>query len=342
MLKQDPTRSITLRRAFESAMARRFKLLNKRIREMVVGEDAFGLVRNAGFDAQRLLVTNWETTQNSRWAYQTSLQKLYAFRTWLQEQMKSIITSADEWWEDYVRQGYEKGAKRALDDVFKTIPDPDAQMKDFGVTKRQFMTSAFGRVVPIEKVKVLASRVLSDLDGIEDWMETHLMRSLTDGLTQGQHPNVIAERMARTVGIGLGRARTLAQTEIIRAHAEGQLDSLERLGVTEVGVTVEWSTAGDNHVCPLCRPLEGVILTTQEARGIIPRHPRCRCSFKPAGLIAAKTQVRERRAIEAAITKSLGAEKKQTKSGMAKSGKLHTWVGSKIKVAAKRPQPLFS
>lgn len=196
----------------------------------------------------------------------------------------------------------------------------------------------------------------------------------------------------------------------IRAHAEGQLDALEQMGVEEVGVMVEWSTAGDDrvcfkagvmiltdsgnvpiqdikvhdlvqtrtglqrvlsthssyslgpfvqittiigetikstydhpfwaggawveaqnlivgdklltptrevaitevsrriidegvvydievenhpeffangllvHNCPLCQPLESVVLKIEEARGAIPRHPSCRCSFVPANV----------------------------------------------------------
>jgi SPP1 gp7 family putative phage head morphogenesis protein len=67
----------------------------------------------------------------------------------------------------------------------------------------------------------------------------------------------------------------------IHAHAEGQLDSFEDLGVRELGITAEWSTAGDERVCPRCSALEGHIYTVEEARGMIPQHPGCRCSWIP-------------------------------------------------------------
>lgn len=284
-----------------------------------------------------------EIALNSRWAYQTSMQKLAAFRLWLQDQMKSVITSEDEWWQTYVDEGYRKGAKRAYDDVTKTLPDLDKPIGQwYKGTKSDFLSGSFGRVVPIEKVKMLGSRVFSDLDGITDYMETLIVRALTDGLSQGQHPKEIASTMSKTVGMGLQRAKTISQTEIIRAHAEGQLDSLERLGVDQVGVTVEWSTAEDNHVCKLCKPLEGIVLTIKEARGMIPRHPRCRCSYKPAGMMDRRgTQIKSKSRIDAAIAKSLGLEQKQTKGGMARSGRLSKWVGAKLKVSKNRPQTVL-
>lgn len=277
---------------------------------------------------------------NTRWQYQTSLQKLQAFRLWLQDQMKAVITSEDLWWQSYIEDGYRKGAKRAFDDVTKSLPDLDKPIGPwYQGTKMDFLSGSFGRVVPVEKVKLLASRVFSDLDGITDFMETRIVRALTDGLTQGQHPQQIAGEMSKTVSIGLGRAKTIAQTEIIRAHAEGQLDALEKLGVDQVGVTVEWSTAGDNRVCKLCQPLNNIVLTTKEARGIIPRHPRCRCSFKPAGMIDRRgTQVKKKNQIEAAIAKSLDAENPRTKRSMGRSRDLNRWIGSKIKIAKTRPQ----
>ncbi len=324
----DPTRTITLRRAFTTAMSKRFRLLKKRITDLILKEDAFGLKE--------------APTYNTRWQYQTSLQKLAAFRMWLQDQMKSIVTQGD-WWQAYIEDGYRKGAKRAFDDVTKSDPNMDKPIGPwYQGTKRDFMSGSFGRVVPVEKVKLLGSRVFSDLDGITDYMETRIVRELTDGLVQGMHPNQIASNMAKSVSIGFERAKTIAQTEIIRSHAEGQLDGLERLGVDQVGVTVEWSTAGDNHVCKLCRPLEGVVLLIKEARGMIPRHPNCRCAYKPAGMMDRKgTQIKDKNRIEAAIRKSLDAEKPKTKRSMAKSRKYNQWVGAKLKVAKYRPKTLI-
>jgi hypothetical protein len=80
----------------------------------------------------------------------------------------------------------------------------------------------------------------------------------------------------------------IARTEIINAHAEGQLDSFDMLGVEEVGVVAEWATAGDDRVCEECASIEGELFTVDEARGMIPLHPNCRCAWIPAEKAAKK------------------------------------------------------
>jgi SPP1 gp7 family putative phage head morphogenesis protein len=141
--------------------------------------------------------------------------------------------------------------------------------------------------------------------------------------------------------IGINRARMIARTEIIRAHAEGQLDALEKLGVDKVGVMVEWSTAGDDRVCSLCMSLEGVVLKIKEARGLIPRHISCRCAFSPANVgegpdatrrvnygegVIDVGQVRGKKAIQASIRRSVSAER--VKGSFASKLKKSRWAGA--------------
>ena len=110
-------------------------------------------------------------------------------------------------------------------------------------------------------------------------------RILSDGLIKGEGPAKIArsltdniKKMTRT------RANVIARTEIIHAHAEGQLDSFQRLNIEEVSAMVEWSTAGDDRVCEQCLSLEGETFTIEEARGQIPLHPNCRCAWMPSDM----------------------------------------------------------
>jgi SPP1 gp7 family putative phage head morphogenesis protein len=77
------------------------------------------------------------------------------------------------------------------------------------------------------------------------------------------------------------RAMMLARTEIIRAYAEATLQEFRNWGVEGVSAKAEWSTAGDDRVCPKCAPMEGRIFTLDEASGLIPFHPNCRCAWIP-------------------------------------------------------------
>lgn len=122
-----------------------------------------------------------------------------------------------------------------------------------------------------------------DLEGVTRAMATKMARTLQDGLDQKLPPKEVAKNLAKDVtGIGKERAELIARTEIVRGHAEGQLDFLQSQGVEAVEASVEFRTAGDGKVCPICRQLNGKVYSTQAARGLIPIHPRCRCAWLPS------------------------------------------------------------
>ena len=80
-------------------------------------------------------------------------------------------------------------------------------------------------------------------------------------------------------------AKRLARTEVMRAHAEASLNTFEAFGVEGVKTNAEFCaghhTAKDKRTCPKCLKLNGEIFTVKSARGIIPVHPNCRCSWVP-------------------------------------------------------------
>jgi SPP1 gp7 family putative phage head morphogenesis protein len=81
--------------------------------------------------------------------------------------------------------------------------------------------------------------------------------------------------------VGVYRGTLMARTEIVRAHAESTLNRFEEFGLRNVVNMAEWQTAGDHRVCPLCAQLQGRTFTIQEARGMLPLHPNCRCTWLP-------------------------------------------------------------
>lgn len=129
-----------------------------------------------------------------------------------------------------------------------------------------------------ERVKLLAARLEAELKGATLAMAQKIARELADGLDRGKGPNAIAAAIRGAVdGIGKARALLIAETEVTRFHAEGQLDAMEAMGVEGVTASVEWTTRAG--ACPLCKRLEGKVMKPAEARGLIPKHPRCRCSW---------------------------------------------------------------
>lgn len=254
-------------------------------------------------------LTRNNLTANDRWRFRTDPEKIAEFQQWLKETIGRDLLGEDteRLWTEYVRRGYAKGAGRAYDDFIARHPEVGGQPLDFyRGTREGFLKSSFGRPESVEKVKLLAGRAMDDLEGVTSEMSTRMVRHLTDGLVRGEGPKEIARALADDIdGIGRTRAETIARTEIIRVHAESQLDALESLGVEEVGVMVEWSTAQDEAVCELCAPLEGVVLRIDEARGMLPRHPNCRCAFLPANVAEDKEdQQRGQKTVEKAIRRS--------------------------------------
>lgn len=239
-----------------------------------------GIVHNALLP----LVT---TTNADDFSFASSPEQLKKFQAWLRKQYASLLTgkTEEELWQIYAEQGFKRGAGRAFDDTnagYYAAKVSDEGGVDFMAGGRdQFLRSAFGRPETVEKVQLLASRSFTDLVNVTEDMATKMSRILVTGLTTGSNPRDIADEMDDVLDIGLHRADVIARTEIIRAHAEGQLDAFDRLGVSEIGVEVEWSTAGDERVCPECEDMEGKIFSVDDAHGMIPLHPQCRCAFIP-------------------------------------------------------------
>lgn len=230
------------------------------------------------------------TTNAGRWYGQPDRDKVRLFAEWLKRQMGKVVAgkTARELFKRYAAEGMKKGAGRAFDDVHKRekfLGMEDKTKLDFySGSKDQFLRESFRQPVAVQRVEALAGRSYDDLENITTDMSARMGRTLLDGLVQGKGAKDLAVDLADEVDIGRTRAEVIARNEIIRAHAEGQLQAMDEMGIEEVGVAVEWSTADDERVCPKCEALEGIVLKVSEARGMIPRHPNCRCSFLPAGL----------------------------------------------------------
>jgi SPP1 gp7 family putative phage head morphogenesis protein len=341
-LKSDPTRTLMLRRRFVSEFIKRFNILRRKVLDLVIREDAFALKQ---VNKNPFLSNENGQVLNTRWRFLTDSQKVSEFRVWLETQIQEdILTTTagnldDAYYQAFVEEGYRKGAGRVFSDVRKpALATTPEQLAFFEGTKEEFLRQSFAHPIAIDKIKLLTGRVFTDLKGVTDTLATQMTRVLADGLSQGLGPRDVGRNLANRINkIGKARATTIARTEIIRAHAEGQLDSLEKLGVTKVGVMVEWSTAGDNRVCPRCEPMEGVVFSIKEARGLIPLHPNCRCSHIPANVGEdTSKQKRGEVEVEKAIRKSVKAHiPKRSKRTIAEQRKLTPFGGKTI--AKRRP-----
>jgi len=351
-LRIDPTRTTTLRKQFMGEMRKRFRKLRQAIFQLIVEEDAFGLTadRLAG---ERALdpfnptgkatshVIDMDMVSNERWRFEADDSKLDNYRQWLKDQIDLGILGVDPanvaepWTQSYISSAYRKGIVRAYIDVHKAKIAASQDLSFVEGGKEAFLNSAFNAPIAQSKLRTIATRAFSQLQGVSAEIDKEMTRILSNGLASGDGPRKIARELTKSISaIEKKRALVIARTEIVHAHNEGQLDSFEAMNIQEVGVMAEWSTAGDDLVCPLCLPLEGVIMTIREARGTIPRHPNCRCAWIPANVGESnKGQQRGRARINASIKKSLRAEKPKLS---AKEARLQSkWPGADKTISGK-------
>jgi len=297
----DPTRTTSLRNAFVRAVRSRFRELTDVISQAVDRDDVFGLRPET---PRTPLTMKLASPGEGTFAFPRSQDKISAFERWLQIQvdrglletrtLEQVGTGIEGAWTNrFVYDSYKRGVLRARYEL---------QKAGFGVPSIDMtggIEISMSTPFHLERVGLLYTRVFSELKGITSQMEQQISRILAQGMIDGDGPRVLARKLiggvnghrAEELGIKdtLGRfipaqrrAEIMARTEIIRAHAQAELQEFKNWAIEGVVVKAEMMTAGDNRVCPQCSALEGEIFTIEEAQNIIPLHPSCRCCWLPA------------------------------------------------------------
>lgn len=257
--KYDPTRTTTLRVQYEREMRKRFNRLSVAIDDYLVKNNALRV--NADFD------------------FPSSAQKVSQFTRWLKSQSRLIvvggnpITSANKTWQSlYIDSAYQRGLSASA-----------AKLRGQGATvKDSYVDSAFFRPRHADAVGIIYTRTYTDLEGITSAMDAKISKTLATGMGEGLGVAAIASELNDVVnGLGLIRARTLTRTEVISAYAKASINAYRDAGIDGVTADVEFATADDDAVCPECDALEGKVYSLDEADGVIPVHPNCRCSWLP-------------------------------------------------------------
>lgn len=296
-VRRDPTQTTVLRRKYAIAHRKRFRAISALIHETIVDNDAFLLERDLSvFQATPLPLPLPDPTAAQPFEFTRTADKINAFMRWLRQATDLEILEIIEregrqvverraWQDLYIRQGYARGVAQA-----------DAKLRATGLqidtpsTPRWIEQNVLSMPRHADALGILYTRNFQELEGITAAMDQAISRELTAGFSQGLGPRQIARQLADRVDkIGIHRANLLARTEIVNAHAESTLNRFEDFGVEQVAGFAEFATAGDNRVCQRCRDIESGdafglgpgIYPIQRARGLIPVHPQCRCSWWP-------------------------------------------------------------
>ena len=118
----------------------------------------------------------------------------------------------------------------------------------------------------------------------------YLQKMVSAYYREGQNRGQLEERIRRRYGPV--RAEMIAVTEITRAAALGEFQSITELWKSGIHMIATWQTNADELVCPICRPLNGRKADRYDAvtgqpywrhpetgieYSINPPHPRDRC-----------------------------------------------------------------
>jgi SPP1 gp7 family putative phage head morphogenesis protein len=293
----DPTRTTTLRNTFARKMRKRFRNLRGVIRQAIIEQDCFGM--QSDIITQQMAGPGYKAFNFPR-----SADKVEGFIAWLQQQQQRGIleitgrtqvgAAADAaWTNQYITDSYKRGVHRARYELRAAGYDVPELESTGGVQ------ASLEAPVHADRLGLLWTRAFNELRGITEAMDQQISRVLAQGIADGDHPRLLARKINAVIngmrGAELGltdtlgrwipaerRAIILARTEIIRAHAEATLNEFDTWRMEGVRLQAEWMTAGDRRVCPRCETaaLDGPY-TIEQARGMIPLHPQCRCTWLP-------------------------------------------------------------
>ncbi len=253
----DPSRTTRIVRQYQADLARRWREVNRILRQLIVTDDVLGLGTPVGAFLQI-------GDLPGRFDFPADVPgKAAAFDRFMRElldaevlELSPISGTGSGWQNKYIRASYSVGVQHA-----------DASLRAVGVEPPPgALAQTLNQPIHAEKLQLLFSRNFNELQGVTNAQAQSLSRIVTEGLATGQSPRVVAAEISRSISsIGVNRGRVIARTETIRAHATATLARFEQSGIETVEGFVEFLTAGDDRVSN-CK--WSPILTTEGARPI--------------------------------------------------------------------------
>jgi 8-oxo-dGTP pyrophosphatase MutT (NUDIX family) len=175
------------------------------------------------------------------------------------------------------------------------------------IAQRHATETAPGGVVDPPRVVSMGALAASELAGICAAAAQQITRTVAHCLMANATPTRTANAAAGVIKVMRNRTRAMSEYIIAKTHATSTLSAFRDAGVEQVGTIperlhktrlkqtkhgkvladadddeVEVITAGDNDVCIVCEEIsDDGPYDLDEAEGLIPAHPFCRCAFVP-------------------------------------------------------------
>jgi SPP1 gp7 family putative phage head morphogenesis protein len=287
--KIDPAGLLSIKYDMSKEIERRFNWIIELINEVFERDilklnNEEPLISNASNITEEAI----KKLQEQAFDFNTSEKKVEGFMDWL-EDMEDLsilekttrsgrITAGTKrpWSDVYVQSSYQKGifrARREMEsagvDITKLDDDPNREVDIL-----------FNRPFHSDRAAYLYTRTFNELKGVTKEMDRQLSNILSQGIVDGKNGKAIAKEITSMIPkIGINRARTIARTEIQRAHHQANINEYMNAQVQGVVVLAEWENGA--NPCPICSSLSGEVFTLEKIRGLIPAHPNCCCLALP-------------------------------------------------------------
>lgn len=169
-----------------------------------------------------------------------------------------------------IEESFRKGSKRFLDTNGDKIKgnDNETQLNN-------------------QALKVIQASQIQYLQNLNVELQKKVKNILVEELKKNQDPKQIAKELQSNIKtLSKNRAKTIARSEVIKAHNVGQVDTMQQLGVKRY---IFW-TAQDKRVCKVCLGFQGSVSdpniynldragTTEAPLPVTNTHPNCRCTI---------------------------------------------------------------
>jgi SPP1 gp7 family putative phage head morphogenesis protein len=167
---------------------------------------------------------------------------------------------------NYLIEIYKRGAYSTIDEVPDMVVTFDAPDLEFLLFMHTEAPMIFNRFF--------------------DFMGERVRKSILTGISKREGWQGIQVRLQRDLGYSKDRANKIIRTEFNRALNQARINEYK---TNKFVVGLQYAAEMDGHPCsesPKCADLHGDLYSIEDAEGMLPRHPRCRCTWAPVTQMA--------------------------------------------------------
>ncbi|MGQ9491728.1 MAG: phage head morphogenesis protein [Anaerolineae bacterium] len=156
-----------------------------------------------------------------------------------------------------------------------------SQAQDALQSAEQVSITADWQLINENAVSWARNYAYSQIKSITETSKRVLQERVSAWMTSGKPLADLIRDPTLVAMFGPVRAKMIAVTEVTRAYAEANQQVFQQTGVPRR----RWNTAHDELVCPVCGPLNQVVVDITEpfpgGLALPPAHPNCRCWITP-------------------------------------------------------------